>query len=81
VQRRPRRTPNAEPPSLCQSSGNAVPLEHANVPAEDTPPRDWSQLGRRVLAEAWRRLMDEQMPCRPTATPVAQAPSPLEVHP
>ncbi len=32
--------------------------EHSPL-ADDSPPRDWSELGRRVLAEALRRATDE----------------------
>ena len=61
-------------PSLGYSSGPHVPQEHTRIPDEDSAPRDWSQLGRRVLAEAWRRLRDE-LAARDTsqATPVAPA--------
>ncbi len=52
------------------------------APDDDTPPRDWSQLGRRVLAEAWRRFTEEHVTRPPTAaTPVASAPPPAEVVP
>ena len=46
-------------PSLCHSSGSNVPQEHAQALNEDSSPPDWSHLGRRVLAEAWRRLTEE----------------------
>ena len=62
-------------PSLCHSSGRQVPQEHTRAPDEDSPPRDWSQLGRRVLAEAWRRLMEEHAARHTSpATPVVPAP-------
>ncbi len=50
-------------------------------PAPDTGSspvhRDWSHLGRRVLAEAWRRLTDEHRPAQPCATPAVPAPHSL----
>ncbi len=56
------------------TSGVRVPQEHKVTPDEDSQPRDWSQLGRRVMAEAWRRLTDERAARRSqTATPAAPA--------
>jgi hypothetical protein len=57
-----------------RSSGVPVPQEHTAVPDADPAPRDWSQLGRRVLAEAWRRTTEE-LAARHTrsATPVVPA--------
>ena len=78
-------------PSLtaCRSLfAGQVPQEHAGrppvgrkpakgVPDDDSPPRDWSQLGRRVLAEAWR-LTKEESAARILfgATPAVLAPPP-----
>jgi hypothetical protein len=57
------------------ASGGRVPQEHIRTPDSDAAPRDWSQLGRRVLAEAWYRLTDEHGPGRGiAATPVVPAP-------
>ena len=61
--------------SLRESSGSRVPQEHTRTPVDDPPPRDWSQLGRRVMAEAWRRLTDEHAAGpKSAATPVVPAP-------
>ncbi len=57
-----------------RSFGCHVPQEHNSTPDEALPPRDWSHLGRRVLAEAWRRLTDERVSRSPaTASPVVRA--------
>ena len=57
-------------------SGCPVPQDHTGT-SDDAPPRDWSHLGRRVLAEAWRRLMDEHTARQAVrATPVVPAPHP-----
>jgi hypothetical protein len=42
----------------CRFSGGAVPAKSL-LPAVDSEPRDWSDAGRRVLAEAQRRATDE----------------------
>jgi hypothetical protein len=57
-----------------RSSGVPVPQEHIAVPDANSTPRDWSQLGRRVAAEAWRRTTEE-LAARHTrsATPVVPA--------
>jgi hypothetical protein len=51
-----------------------VPQEHSAAAANDSLPRDWSHLGRRVLAEAWRRLMDERCCALKCAMPAVPAP-------
>jgi hypothetical protein len=48
---------------------------HSQERAADSPPRDWSQIGRRVLAEAWRRIT-EDLAARRTPGPVATVPHP-----
>ena len=62
-----------------------VPQEHAGRPPvgqtpakggpdDDSSPRDWSQLGRRVLAEAWHRTTEELAARHArSATPVVPA--------
>lgn len=55
-----------------------VPQEHTSLPGQDSPPSDWSQLGRQVLAEAWRRTTEESASRRPQATPAVSAPSRVE---
>lgn len=62
-----------KPPTSATSTG-PVPQEHDPLPADHPAPRDWSQMGRRVLAEAWRRFMDERARRTDSATPVAPAP-------
>lgn len=57
-----------------ESSERYVPQEHTGVSDNDSAPRDWSQLGRRVLAEAWRRTTDDVAGQVATATPVVPAP-------
>lgn len=55
-------------------SDRHVPQEY--TPTSDTAPSrtDWSDLGRRVLAEAWRRLTEEpQARRRKRANPVVLA--------
>jgi hypothetical protein len=60
--------------SLLDSLADHVPQEH-NGTGEDSTPRGWSHMGRRVLAEAWRRFTDERVAnADPAATPVAPAP-------
>jgi len=54
-----------------ESSGGTVPQEHIRQPG-DSALRDWSQLGRRVLAEAWRRFTDD-VARHSAATPVARS--------
>ncbi len=54
----------AEKPQSVLYSRNAlppaVPVATHDAPASNSlPPADWSDLGRRVLAEAWRRTTDE----------------------
>ena len=77
-------------PSLtaCRSPiAGQVPQEHAGHPPighkrakggpdDDSSPRDWSQLGRRVLAEAWRLTKEESAARILCATPAVQAPPP-----
>ena len=65
----PATTSTREPPN------GSVPQEHTAAADEGSPPRDWSRLGRRVLAEAWRRTTDE-FAARQTsrAGPVVPAP-------
>ncbi len=84
MHRQPHNAPSAEAASLCQPSGgqpwtpgdqDQVPQEHFTTPADDTSPRDWSHLGRRVMAEAWRRLTDEHATRQSAqAAPVVPAP-------
>gem|GEM_PF-5800706 len=64
------------------SFGRHVPEEHNRTLNEVLPPRDWSHLGRRVLAEAWRRLTEERA-SQPSATasPVVRAPGEREERP
>ncbi len=55
-----------------------VPQEHTFAAGANSAPRDWSDLGRRVLAEAWRRFtedaaLDQALPARPVAPPFATA--------
>ncbi len=55
-------------------SGVPVTQEHIAVPDADSTPRDWSQLGRRVLAEAWHRTTEELAARHArSATPVVPA--------
>ena len=70
---------NATVPSPGHLSGLHVPQEHTRAPDEDSPPRDWSQLGRRVLAEAWRRLRDEHA-TRETSQARPVVPAPDQEH-
>jgi hypothetical protein len=53
-----------------------VPQEHTpHTTCANPSARDWSQLGRRVLAEAWRRTTDELADRqRPDAMPAVPAP-------
>ena len=75
MQRRLPHPRNTQASSRHRTSSAAVPLEHNAAPAADSPPQDWSQLGRRVMAEAWRRLTDERATRRSLeATPAAPAP-------
>jgi hypothetical protein len=48
---------------------------HPRRPVDDSPPRDWSQMGRRILAEAWRRITDD-LAARHTPGPETNAPRP-----
>lgn len=52
-----------------------VPQEHTGAPNPDSPPRDWSHMGRRVLAEAWRRTTDD-LATRPLAGAGPAVPAP-----
>lgn len=55
----PRRASLPHPTALRpRPSGNAA-LAKSLPPAIDSQPRDWSEAGRRVLAEAQRRATDE----------------------
>ncbi len=56
------------------SADRIVPQEHNLAAAVDSSDRDWSCLGRRVLAEAWRRYTEEHA-TRPAqcATPAVPA--------
>ncbi len=63
-------------PSLSELSGCCVPQEHISTPDKTLPPRDWSHLGQRVLAKAWRRLTDDRVTRRTSrAAPVVPAPN------
>lgn len=64
------------PSPIARPSG-PVPQEHNHRQHSDTLPRDWSQLGRQVLAEAWRRTTDAIAARQQSgATPVVPAPNP-----
>lgn len=59
------------------NSPSLSPDEHANQPhsPNDTPVRDWRDLGRLVLVEAARRATDGATHCdTPAATPAVPAP-------
>lgn len=67
--------------ALHPSASPSVPQEHNAKRADaDSSPRDWSQLGRRVLAEAWRRTTDDVVRQPTPATPADPAPRSKE-HP
>ncbi len=75
MQRSPISAPDTPGTTRCESCGSQVPQEHTGRSRGDSSPRDWSHLGRRVLAEAWRRLTDERHPRRSSkAAPVVPAP-------
>lgn len=67
-----------DPTRRTASEPGNVPQEHETPWANPTPapddslPQDWSQLGRRVLAEAWRRTTEE-VARRRGATPVVRS--------
>ncbi len=62
---------------LGQPSGDQVPQEHNQATDENALLRDWSQLGRRVMAQAWRRFTDDLADSQDnSATPVVPAPHP-----
>lgn len=63
--------PDASP--FCEPSAGCVPQEHL-LPAHDSAPRDWSQLGRWVLAEAWRRFTDDAGLHAVVASPIVSTP-------
>lgn len=74
MERRPSVTPDSPRTTHCVSTGRRVPQEHTK--ANDSVPRDWSQLGRRVLTEALRRATDELAARkRDGQTPVVPAPN------
>jgi len=51
------------------------PATHGIIREHDSASDGWSQLGRRVLAEAWRRTTDEFATLRrATGSPVVPAP-------
>lgn len=62
--------PDASP--FCEPSAGCVPQEHL-LPAHDSAPRDWSRLGRWVLAEAWRRFTDDAGAHAGVASPIVSA--------
>ena len=56
----PRQRPSsadASPFLFCEASPEDA--DAGSLPAAGSEPRDWSELGRRVLAEAQRRATDE----------------------
>ena len=71
----PRQLPLAEPTeSLCGMYDGPVPEEHTSASDRDYSSADWSHLGRRVLAEAWQRLMAERARLSSVAAPAVPAP-------
>lgn len=72
-----RRWPDALDPTPTPSSPHGrVVGRMASTPAGcGSAPQDWSELGRRVLAEAWRRTTDELAArAMPAQEPVVPAP-------
>lgn len=59
MQRTPTDSLNAATSLSREPSDPHVPQEHTLAADADPAPRDWSQWGRRVLAEAWRRTTED----------------------
>lgn len=67
------------PDALTTSPGRAAgrPSLAERRPDSDSLPPSWSHLGRRVLAEAWRRAREAlALRSTPDPTPVVPAPRP-----
>ncbi len=66
--------------SLYETPGRSVPQEHNFAADRDPQPGAWSLLGRRVLAEAWRRLTAEHARPSSGAIPAVPAPADAEIE-
>ena len=74
MQRSNRDVPNPAASHADATFDRQVPQEHTGG-SNDSQPRDWSQLGRRVMAEAWRRITDD-VGTHPLAVAAPAAPAP-----
>jgi hypothetical protein len=67
---------NPAPSAAKRYSRGPAPQEVARH-VVDSQPRDWSQLGRRVMAEAWRRTTEE-LAARQAAEAKPAVPAPFD---